>query len=381
MANDVGRLVTLIVVDSDGAILGQTDERADSVPHWQEASTLSDLFPGAVILRLLDVTQSENDGPDKLTYLAQYPTHSPPNDLATCTLDAQLLSDHPFRMPWAQVNGPLQDINWAKQHIQPSGDPTQIRSWNLSSVWSIPASINTVWLKCVPSFFKHEGHVLQLLAGANMPKLIAFEDHRILLENMPGKDGYCATDEERFAGIEQLVSLQRKSTTVSDELISAGVPVVTLPEIANQCVELLHKRGVSENAAHLIESLPDRLAVLADSDIATVLVHGDFHAGNMRIGVNPPIVFDWGDSFMGHPFLDMVGLPNKTLIQQWLSLWQSVYPDENVVKLWKKIRPLSKLRTALVYQNFLNNIEPTEQVYHEGDVDEIILDVLGEPGI
>jgi hypothetical protein len=32
------------------------------------------------------------------------------------------------------------------------------------------------------------------------------------------------------------------------------------------------------------------------------------------------------------------------------------------------LRPLAALRNALVYQGFLDNIEPSERVYHLGEV-------------
>ena len=76
-----------------------------------------------------------------------------------------------------------------------------------------------------------------------------------------------------------------------------------------------------------------RELVEAAGDDAT-LVHGDFHPGNWR----GTTLLDWGDSFVGHPLLD--------------------HADDN---------PLKHLRNSLLYQLFLDNIEPSERVYHRDD--------------
>ena len=36
----------------------------------------------------------------------------------------------------------------------------QMRTWNLSTLWRIPVEESSVWLKCVPPFFAHEGAIL-----------------------------------------------------------------------------------------------------------------------------------------------------------------------------------------------------------------------------
>ena len=79
-----------------------------------------------------------------------------------------------------------------------------------------------------------------------------------------------------------------------------------------------------------------------------VLVHTDAHGGNARIGdgVLAPIWFDWGDAAIGHPILDVAVLerPGTPFRDELVSYWLDAY------------------------QGFLNGIERSERVYHEGDV-------------
>jgi len=374
MSEQNKKRVTLVVVNADGQIRGQTPERVVANPHWQDTDGIQDAFAGAVLLRLLDVDTSDHKDGVWLCYLAQFPPTQIPDNLIECSLPESIFLEHDLRMPWARVNGPEMDLEWAQQFVELKGTCVQVRTWNLSSIWSIPSRSGNVWLKCVPPFFLHEARVLELMADQSVPTLLAHDGHRMLLENMPGRDGYSCSNEERFAGIEQLVKLQTRSIHMKEEFVQAGVPCLTLPIIAEACCQLLIKRRAESETADFIASLPDRLKVLADSDIADVLVHGDFHSGNVRVGVTPPIIFDWGDSFVGHPFLDMAWLRSETVLQEWLALWQKHYPDEDVSMLWQQIRPLARLRTALVYQNFLDNIEPSEHIYHEADVVELIAD-------
>lgn len=379
MSTDEFRYVTLIVVDEAGRVCGQTDQRRVALPYWQEMKPVVAAFPGAVILRLLHVEPVDpgtgpisNEMSSRVWYLAQFPCGNQPLLSTVTQLPEHTLSDHQFRMPWAKPNVPVSDLDWAMRFTKANAKPVQHRTWNLSAIWEIPTQGESVWLKCVPEFFSHEAAVLRLLKDQNVPVLLAHDDYRLLLQGMPGTDGYNATAAERLAGIQQLVKLQKYSASRCEQFIQDGVPKLTLSEIVKACRILLSKQKAESGAEEFLQSIPERLALLADSHIADVLVHGDFHAGNTRTGVEPPVIFDWGDSFIGHPFLDIGWLPDHDLQQKWLALWQDEYPDEDIPGLWQAIRPIARLRTALVYDSFVKNIEPCEIIYHANDVVEVI---------
>ena len=61
----------------------------------------------------------------------------------------------------------------AASGIAAAGRPEQIRTWNLSSLWRLPSSAGTLWLKVVPPFFAHEGRLLETLAGHPTPRVLA----------------------------------------------------------------------------------------------------------------------------------------------------------------------------------------------------------------
>ena len=121
----------------------------------------------------------------------------------------------------------------------------------------------------------------------------------------------------------------------------------------------------------LLDSLPDRIARIEACGLPYVVVHGDAHPGNLRIGADPPVWFDWGDSVVGHPLFDLavvgrMGI-SPAVEASWLELWRQAAPGSDPVTAWSLVRPLAELRLAIVYQTFLDSIEPSERVFHLGD--------------
>jgi hypothetical protein len=51
-----------------------------------------------------------------------------------------------------------------------------------------------------------------------------------------------------------------------------------------------------------------------------------------------------------------------------LNAWQAACPGADTARALELIEPIAALRAALVYQGFLDGIEPSERPYHEADV-------------
>ncbi len=227
----------------------------------------------------------------------------------------------------------------------------------------------------MPGFFDHEGAVLSLLAGACTPKLIGAAGHRVLLEELGGRDGYGATVEETFRLIDCLVELQSGAITRVTELLGAGVPDARWPVLLPQLKDLVARRAPHDTRLlRLVHGADERLRAIDECGLPATLVHGDAHPGNARLGAELPVWFDWGDSRVGNPLLDLAVLDRcapdrrQLLEQYWLAAWARAVPGSEPERAWRLLRPLAALRGALVYQSFVDNIEPSERVYHIGDV-------------
>jgi hypothetical protein len=367
-----GRTVTLVLVDRAGDVLGCLAPFDVPTPWWQHLLPIHDRVPGLAILRLLTAERAP-DHPmgGRVTYLAE-PMGAPPSRLQPWQ---GRLEDDPLRMPWARPGGPAADLRWAASIVEPTGLPVQHRSWNLSAIWSIPVSDTTVWLKCVPPFFAHEAAVLKLLADQPMPRLLAADGHRLLLAELPGLDGYDATPNQHRVAVDTLVSLQAATARRVDDLLSAGVPDNRWPHFIENAKAIVRRRAPSDLALRdLVSTIDQRVARISACGLDDVLSHGDAHTGNVRIGVDPPIWFDWGDSGIGHPMFDLAALSGHPapsageLLGHWLDAWAGAVPGSDPHRAWSLVKPLAALRCAMVLQRFLDLIEPSERPYHQWDV-------------
>ncbi|HEV3211902.1 MAG TPA: aminoglycoside phosphotransferase family protein [Acidimicrobiales bacterium] len=387
-----GRTVTLVVVEGDG-VDGQLEPFEVSTPWWQDVEPIVATYPGLAVLRLLEATPMPGAVcGGQVTYLVE----RLPEELASRATEPWpirpwhgSLHDDPLRAPWAMPGGPAADLAWACTQVERTGDPTQHRTWNLSAIWSIPTTEGDVWLKCVPSFFRHEAGILAWLDGHRVPRLIAARGHRELLESLPGEDGYDATLDQHRVLIDELVALQLATVATTNELLGLGVPDRRWASLVAAASDVVTRR-LPRNAelGALLDTADARVAAIEACGLPDVLVHGDAHGGNARVGpgTGGGIWYDWGDARVGNPLLDVAVLERPrtlhrdALLAHWLEAWRAAVPGSDPHRAWPLIRPLAALGDAVVYQGFLDRIEASEQIYHRDDVVPCLLRAASAAG-
>ena len=292
---------------------------------------------------------------------------------------------HPNRLSYAEPGGHQLDLDWAAvtlaaKDIEVTAAPVQVRTWNLSSIWRLTTSAGLVWLKVAPPFCAAEAAVMPLLDQSVVPTVLGAASQRVLLADVPGQDQYDARGDELRTMARMLIDLQASWVDRVAELEALGV----LDKRADAMLPRIHsvvdrnrdaldddsRRGLDA----LIDDLPQRFAALEGCGIPDTLVHGDFHPGNVRGTTGRYRILDWSDCGIGNPMLDLrpsleYFTPEDQLEARsiWVSEWSRQVPGCDARLAAELARPLGLLYGAVVYQNFLDNIETTERPYHEGD--------------
>ena len=387
----MGRDITLVLMGADGSLLGALPSFPVEVPYWQEVADVLDQAADRYALRpdVLRLLTAERPHPHggAVTYLAQA---SPPIGVALEPVPEDVAAlatqDEPLRTDYARPGGPRRSVTWALDVLGPVTAHQQ-RTWNLSTIWRF-GETPVAWLKQVPTFFAHEGAVLSWLADAvpgHVPTVIAVgEEHRMLLEHVPGEDLYEADLGQRDRIVEVAHAAQLAGIDATEHLVTAGVPDRRGRRMAEWLRDALAGWIDGHPAQALLDGVEERLDAVADCGLPDTLVHGDSHPGN-AIGDGERIVLiDWGDSFVGCPAFDAlrlgVGLPRQSaddLIAAWARRWQASVPGCSPLRAAQLLRPVEGLFLAAVYARFVANIEPTERRYHEADI-TIGLDAAAE---
>ncbi|CAN5549159.1 hypothetical protein BH20CHL6_BH20CHL6_13680 [soil metagenome] len=378
-----GRSVRLVLVTPDGEPLGMLAPFPVATPWWQDAEPI---VCGArqhhgVELTVLRVLEGELPSPPggSVTYLAEvtepvaaepWPGH---------------LDEHRLRQSWARPGGPTADLTWAltalrERNLQLTGPPEQVRSWNLSSLWRLPTAGQTAWLKVVPPFFAHEGELLARLQGGPVPALLAHDGGRVLLAEIAGEDLYEAQEPLRSAMVTMLVDLQAKWMGRVDELLALNLPDWRGPALAEAIGAVVERVGPELSGrdrkvlSDFVACLEGRLVEVGACGLPDTLVHGDFHPGNLRGDGSMLVLLDWGDSGIGHPLLDESAFLDRipgdavaSVREHWHSEWRRAVPGSQPERAAELLAPVAAARQAVIYQHFLDNIEPSEHAYHRRD--------------
>lgn len=383
MVNPAGRLVKLVLVTPEGELIGSLPPFPVTTPWWQDSQ---DVVSGAqehhgvhvTLLRLLEADRPSPHG-GSVTYLAEVATKVPAEPWSG------KLDEHPLRSSWSRPGGPAVDLAWADVELairgaSRTGPPEQVRTWNLSSLWRLPVERQTVWLKVVPPFFAHEGPLLERLQGSAVPTLIAQHERRLLLAHVPGEDLYEPTTQVLLRMVTLLVKLQRDWIDRTDELLALRLPdwrVTSLSTAVRQLIERVDSQLSDmdcETLTTFVEGLEDRFADLTRCGIPDTLVHGDFHPGNHRGDATTLVLMDWGDSGVGHPLLDEPAFLDRVsaeeapaVLEHWHREWRAALPASDPDRASRLLAPVAAARHAIIYQRFLENIEPSERPYHQVD--------------
>jgi hypothetical protein len=366
------RLVTLVVDEPRGVLEPfevESPWKMECCPVIDEAARRF-----GVDVSVVRVLSMGHDPGGPVTYLVEAPAIDP----RLLGPFASRLARSSLRPDFAEVGGVARLIAWADDAVaavggERTGSVRQVRTWNLSCLLRLETTLGRLWLKAVPSFFAHEGAVIELLATRapeRVPRVLASMPGTTLMADTSGVDGYDIDLDTFVATLEAIVPAMGSLSV--EELRAAGVPEFTEADIGPAIVDLAERHGAQltsgerEHLDRLIDEAGDRWRAGGDR---LGLVHGDLHGGNISLRSDGPnVVLDWGDASVTHPLMELAVLDSyrphwaDEVIDPWLEMVGCTRSQ------WEAFRPLAAVRLAIVYRMFCDRIEPAERVYHRTDI-------------
>ena len=227
-----GREVTLVFCTADGDLLGAAAPFTVASPWWRDvedvvATARTALGVDVRMLRILHMpSEADSPGGGSVAYLAE--VDSAPTGVELRAWPDDPLAPHPNRLPYAQPGGHQRDLNWATTVLADRGiavtaPPTQVRTWNLSSIWRLRTAVGPVWLKVTPSFCASEAAVMPLLDQQVVPTVLGAGPNRVLLADVAGQDQYDARGDDLRCMARMLIGVQAQWSLRGPELEALGV--------------------------------------------------------------------------------------------------------------------------------------------------------------
>ncbi|MEU4097778.1 aminoglycoside phosphotransferase family protein [Streptomyces sp. NPDC026673] len=386
-----GRVVD-VVVTYDGEPLGGTGPFTVESRWWSDvrevAARLEALLGVPVaVLRLVGVDGGEGGRDGVVTYHAEAlrrPRGAVLRGLPARSGAGALLGPAALRADWATAPGLREALAWA-DGVLGGGRAEQIRTWNLSGLFRIEADDGrTVWLKTTsPRFNACEATVIRLFAAGDrafVPEVVAADSprRRLLLGHVDGRDCWRAAPEVAADAVRRLAAAQ---AAIASATAPAGLRDLTPRTLAGRVRRLIDGEAGRDltprelpRVRRLAARLPALVAELEACGLPHTVVHGDFHPGNWRRDGRRIVMVDFADSHFGHPVLD--GLRPRGFLDDrswehaadaWVRTWSELVPGSDPRRALTVGEPLAHLMYAVRYQEFLDNIESSERVYHEGD--------------
>jgi hypothetical protein len=327
-----------VLVDGSGALPAWD---SDDAPAWQVVTPVVDRLRDALGLsvavlrtaRLAD-TGSASGFQERL-YEAEWLAGDDPggwrwvnDDELPRPLTSALAGPVGAHQPWYRTGWFDEMTGWIDGHLADAGihrrgPIRQVRSWGRSSLLELDTDRGRVWAKDVPEVFAHEVRVAALLADVDpglVPPLLAADVTvgRMLMEHVEGAGLFALRSEPAAwtATLERLAESQRVLAEDARVLSLAGVPTASLGDLATAIPRLLadddlllvgRTGGLTPAEAAVVRSrageVADAAEWLAGAGIPSSLDHGDFSASQVILGEMGPVILDWSDATITHPFL------------------------------------------------------------------------------
>ena len=279
------------------------------------------------------------------------------------------------------------------------GPPEPVKLWSLSAVLRIPVATGELFFKATCDGFRTEPaltSVVRRLAPDVAPALVAVDEERgwMLMAPIPGaSDGVPAAQAADVA--RRLARLQLDTLPARPALLAAGVPdrgleatLAMLGTVVHASVDVL----TDEQRARAVAIEPWLVTAVRDfwsAGLPDVLAHGDLHLGNVAWVDDGPLLFDWTDACLTHPFLDAKHLADsaasdgaddglrEVVWAAYAEAWRAACPDVDLDAVWARVRVAEGVFQAVTYEQ-IYRAQPEGSRWELATVVGEILDKLAD---
>jgi len=291
-------------------------------------------------------------------------------------------------IPWSRSDWYPRAKQWmldcaSKTGNQVVGEPIQIKTWSISCVFRVETTGGAIWFKALPNFWGHEPRLMQDLTKTfpqYMMDVVAIEpdEHWMMSKEWAGPEP--ETIEDWQIALRAFTDIQLNCTEMIDELISFGCADRRLSLLPNLLEPVLAEldddqgrkfyevtEAEAKELARRIRRLPALCRKLSDCGIPESVVHGDFWGPNVlvrdKLSGKAPIIFDWTDASIGHPFFDIywtiLYTKNESLRsalrQCHIDIWSEKFPREKVVEAFDLSQQIAPYYYLLACRNIEAN--------------------------
>lgn len=297
------------------------------------------------------------------------------------------------RPPWARPGWFAGAAAWIAASLAGRGEALvapveQVRSWSLSCVLRARTAAGAVYFKAATEtdFFVNEPAVMAALAArypGQIPAPLAVDAARrwMLLDDFGPPLGWAAPLAAQEALFRAHARLQIATARQPAWLLAIGCIDRRLDRLAAQIDPLLADldglvgldAGEIARLRALAPGLKARCAALSACALPATLVHGDLHGGNAALRAGVPLVFDWTDACLAHPFFDLMTLLHQdedaaaTLRDAYLAEWSDFAPPARLREAWALARPLCALHQAVSYRAIMATLDARTRHENAGD--------------
>ncbi|MFJ5226768.1 hypothetical protein [Streptomyces sp. NPDC088400] len=323
-------------------------------------------------------------------------------------------ADTPGRPAWTREGWYATAAAWATEELRRSGNPPVgapeqpfLRAWSFQL--RIPTAAGGVYFKASPPAFGHEAAVSQLLSRyfpVTVPRVLAIDAdrHWMLTEDFGemrrDRDAPTSGIVDSFVRmVPRLAVIQHRTEKHTEALRKTGCPDHRPARLAEIYEELVAGTpdlddGERRRLTAYSHAFRGICAELESYGVPETLVHLDIWRGNFTFREEEPLIFDWAESVLGHPFvsLDVAlrdlrsavpdDLPSvRRTRDSYLRLWRDHAPPERLAEAAELAATVGVVSRAALWRDALAGLDEARARPYAGTVAAQLRELLAAAAV